>query len=159
MVRIGVISNMVQRGFGNTYGNVFSRDGVEGLVEPDWVPPEVFYGTFAQGVEVGADDLSGELRLALEVLTDAIAIFQQCARARRVRDIARFDEVRRWFGSDDRSWPHSFESICSLFDFDPVELRKILREWYRKGASPVPRTPRRSNHAHRHSIQARDEAV
>ncbi|MEK7649419.1 MAG: hypothetical protein AAB367_00420 [Patescibacteria group bacterium] len=156
MVRIGVISNMVQRGFGNTYGNVFSRDGVEGLLEPDWVPPEVFFGTFAQGIEVGVDDLSGEYRLALAVLEDAIALFQLHACAFGRRDKQQFEEVSAWFTSRDCSWPYSFESICSLFGFDSTELRQNLWKWRRMIVLPVPRTPRRANRVHRHSVQARD---
>ena len=53
---------------------------------------------------------SGEYRLALAILEDAIQIYCMEGAGRRSLQLRR--EAGRWFNSDDRSWCFSFERIC-----------------------------------------------
>jgi len=72
---------------------------------------------------------SGELRLALGVLEDAVHCLE---RNHGARDFLRrlFGwEAEQWFRSKDRGPLFSFESICSILDLDPAEIRGELDRW------------------------------
>jgi len=68
---------------------------------------------------------SGEYRLALAILEDAIQIYCMEGAGRRSLQLRR--EAGRWFNSDDRSWCFSFERICEALGFDPDCIRRGLR--------------------------------
>ncbi len=68
---------------------------------------------------------SGEYRLALAVLHDAIQIYCMEGSGRRNLQLRR--EAGRWLNSDDRSWCFSFERICEALGLDPDCIRRGLR--------------------------------
>ena len=68
---------------------------------------------------------SGEYRLALAILEDAIQIYCMEGAGRRSLQLRR--EAGRWLNSDDRSWCFSFERICEALGLDPDCIRRRLR--------------------------------
>jgi hypothetical protein len=79
-------------------------------------------------LEVGPGSLaarSGEHRLMLAILEDAIAIFVKSVSGSAVnRNDAK--AARAWLESRDRTLPFSFESICDLLGFDACYMRRGL---------------------------------
>lgn len=67
--------------------------------------------------------LSPEQRLMAAVLEDALAIRRRGPRAtgRRARPL--YAEVRRWFASDDVTWPFSFVNVCQGLGLEPTVVR------------------------------------
>jgi hypothetical protein len=67
--------------------------------------------------------LSPEQRLMAAVLEDAINIRRRGPRAagRRARPL--YAEVRRWFASDDTTWPFSFVNVCHGLGLEPTAVR------------------------------------
>jgi len=65
---------------------------------------------------------SGEYRLALAILEDAIQIYCMEGSGRRNLQLRR--EAGRWLSSDDRSWCFSFERICEAVGLDPDCIRR-----------------------------------
>lgn len=70
---------------------------------------------------------SGERRLMLAILEDAIAAagvdpFTSSAKVRALRA-----EARAWLMSDDRAWLFSFANICDALGFDVDYLRRGVR--------------------------------
>lgn len=89
-------------------------------LEPDLILPDQFHrGT--------ARSLSGEQRLMLAVLLDAMHIFTQPVEEWQHEKRRLFVETRRWFESRDRTWLFSFERVCEALDVDPERLRVVLR--------------------------------
>ncbi len=71
----------------------------------------------------------GELRLALGVLEDAVHCLERNHGAREFLPRLLCWEAEQWFKSVDR-WPlFSFESICSILDLDPGEIREEIHRW------------------------------
>jgi len=68
---------------------------------------------------------SGEYRLALAILHDAIQIYCMEGSGRRNLQLRR--EAARWLHSDDRSWCFSFERICETLELEPDCVRRGLR--------------------------------
>ena len=65
---------------------------------------------------------SGEYRLAVAILEDAIQIYCMEGAGRRNLQLRR--EAGRWLNSDDRSWCFSFERICEALGLDPDCIRR-----------------------------------
>ena len=65
---------------------------------------------------------SGEHRLALAILEDAIRIYCNPEGSLRLRR-----ETALWLISDDRSWCFSFERICEALGLEPECVRRSLR--------------------------------
>jgi hypothetical protein len=107
------------------------------LVE-DSVTPDIFFGTIVQGARPHTED-SGERRLMLAVLEDAIASYQKTARPNEDRRKRRaFADVEAWIASRDTIWPFSFENICAVLDIDADNLRQGLSRWRAKQLAAVP---------------------
>ena len=68
---------------------------------------------------------SGEYRLAVAILEDAIQIYCMEGSGRRNLQLRR--EAGRWLSSDDRSWCFSFERICEALGLEPDCIRRGLR--------------------------------
>ncbi len=93
---------------------------VSGL-EADILLPSQFYALR------GGRCFSGEQRLMLAILADAINIFQGCHCSGQATKSRLFREAEEWiFGSDDR-WPFSFVNVCEALGIEPQALRKRLR--------------------------------
>jgi hypothetical protein len=109
-------------------------------------------------------ELSGEHRLMLAILEDAVAIFVKSLSGSAGRREAR--AARAWLESRDHSLPFAFEYICDVLGFDSSCLRRgmwalrtrpadaaarLARGRYRRHSGPVTRSatlrelaPRRS---------------
>lgn len=90
---------------------------------------------------------TGERRLLLAILEEAVHSFlkYRCARSRRGRRL--FDETVDWFWSQEQSWLYSFENICRHLDLDPNYIRGGLRrleEEAGRSLRPLPAKWRRS---------------
>jgi len=72
---------------------------------------------------------SGERRLALAVLEDAIAAFKENIFGDMSQAKQLCDEARQWLWSDDEKWPYSFINICGVFNIEPSAIRRELKKW------------------------------
>lgn len=70
---------------------------------------------------------TGERRLMLSVLEEAVRLFFQHRFARSNRGKKLFSETERWFWSTDRHWLYAFESICDYLGLNPDYLRAGLQ--------------------------------
>lgn len=91
------------------------------FIEATTIVPAQFFGR-----EQGWRDLSGEYRLMIALLEDAIDI---CCRPPWRRSSGRriLRETEVWIASPDRSWVFSFERICEALDLDPDSVRRHVR--------------------------------
>jgi hypothetical protein len=89
-------------------------------LEPDTILPDQFHRT-------GTRSLSGEQKLMLAVLLDAMHIYVQPTEEWQHEKRRLFVETRRWLDSKDRTWLFSYERVCEALDVDPDRLRTILR--------------------------------
>jgi hypothetical protein len=97
-----------------------SEDQTPGAFAPDAIMRSQFFGERGSPVR-----LSGEHRLALAILEDAIDIY--CKREALMRGNRRiYRETARWIHSTDRSWCFSFERICEVLGFDSEYIRRGL---------------------------------
>lgn len=77
---------------------------------------------------------SGEQRLMLAVLEDAIVCLQKNARATSNHGRRMFREAGSWIRSNSQAWPFSFVSICETLNLDPSYLRDGLLAWLERNA-------------------------
>ncbi len=89
-------------------------------LEPDTILPDQFHRNSTRS-------LSGEQRLMLAVLLDAMHIYAQPVEDWQHEKRRLFVETRRWFESTDRTWPCSYERVCEALDVDPDRLRLAMR--------------------------------
>ena len=91
------------------------------LCQADIILPSQYYGS------VGSVGLSGEQRLMLAVLVDAVNVLQSwkgSASARKRRNCA---ETVQWVSARGTCHPFSFESVCDALEIDSELLRSRLR--------------------------------
>ena len=78
---------------------------------------------------------SGEKRLMLAVLEEAVATFQRHIHDDTGRSGRPFRDVEEWFHSKESlSWPFAFENVCHTLEIDPEYLRRGLEVWARTRA-------------------------
>ncbi len=94
------------------------------LLQPDTLLPSQYFSALRRK---GAHE--PERRLVVAVLQDAVDCFQKhlAARDRRARQL--YLDAEEWIGSDDRSWPFSFENVCDLLQINAEYLRRGLLAW------------------------------
>lgn len=94
------------------------------LLQPDTLLPSQYFAALRHK---GAHE--PERRLVVAVLQDAVDCFQKhvAARDRKARQL--FLDAEEWIGSDDRSWPFSFENVCDLLQINAEYLRRGLMAW------------------------------
>jgi hypothetical protein len=107
---------------------------------------------------------SGEKRLMLAVLEEAVATFQRYIYDDTGRSARLFREVEEWFDSTDGiSWPFAFEKVCHTLEIDPEYLRRGLEVWkqtqLRSGKAHRYRFPFRRVNARRSSIALRSSGL
>lgn len=92
----------------------------------------------ASGTRVAA---SGERRLRLAVLADAVACLQRNASAKSRRRRRLFLEAETWIMESDYGSAFSFESVCEALGLDPEYLRDGVRQWcdQQSSRSTIPR--------------------
>ena len=112
------------------------RDAGSGdAAAPAALLPVQFFGTLRQGPH-----RTGEYRLLVALLDDAIRCFKQFAFPRTHRERRLFEETERWI-MDDGSHPSdtaaaplfSFEYVCCVLDVDPAGVRQSLQRWRARG--------------------------
>ena len=94
------------------------------LLQPDTLLPSQYFAALRRK---GAHE--PERRLVIAVLQDAVDCFQKhwAARDRKARQL--YLDAEEWIGSDDRSWPFSFENVCDLLQINSEYLRRGLMTW------------------------------
>ena len=109
-----------------------------GLVEPEVVLPPQFFGTLRRQAPVK----TGEFRLLIALLEDAVHCFQKHALARDRTGQRLFREAEEWMmaeGGDAkvREGPtFSFHYVCEVLGLDEEGVRRALRSGAHAGASP-----------------------
>jgi hypothetical protein len=76
---------------------------------------------------LGSVGLSGEQRLMLAVLVDAINVLQSWQTGGGARKRRNFAEAAQWVNSCGTSHPFSFDSVCDALEIDSELLRSRLR--------------------------------
>jgi hypothetical protein len=102
-------------------------------------------------------ELSGEHRLMLAILEDAVALYVKSLSSEGIVARREAHAARVWLKSRDCSWPFAFESICDLLGFNSSFIRRGLQivrtrpaeaaarfAGRHHGRSPGPATPPRT---------------
>lgn len=109
-------------------------DNFAHLLQPDTLLPSQYFAALKRK---GAHE--PERRLVIAVLQDAVDCFQKHLRARDRKARQLFLDAEEWIGSEDRSWPFSFENICDLLQINAEYLRKGLMAWKERELSGLGR--------------------
>jgi len=108
-----------------------------GLFEPDALLPAQFYAAFR-----GGSGVSGEKRLMLAVLQDALDCYQKYAFATDGQGQQMFADASAWISDGDRSWYFSFENICEILEINPEYLRHGVMLWRQRAVLSANHAPR-----------------
>lgn len=93
--------------------------GNESLM-PETVLPAQFYVSSAKE--------SGEKRLLLAVLEDAIHCLQRYCRSESISQRRLYREAKEWIESGEEK-PYTFHFVCTVLNLDPDKLRAGLKKW------------------------------
>ena len=91
------------------------------LSQADIILPSQYFGA------LGSVGLSGEQRLMLAVLVDAINVLQSWRAASCARKRRNFAEAAQWVNTPGTSYPFSFDSVCDALKIESELLRSRLR--------------------------------
>ena len=91
------------------------------LSPADIILPAQYFGTMGNG------GLSGEQRLMLAVLIDAINVLQSWQGGKNMRKRRDFAEAAQWVNTCGTSHPFSFDSVCDALEIDSELVRSRLR--------------------------------
>jgi len=91
------------------------------LSQADIMLPSQYFGA------TGSSGLSGEQRLMLAVLVDAINLLQSWKGSGSARKRRDFAEAAQWINSPGTTHPFSFDSVCDALEIDSELLRARLR--------------------------------
>jgi hypothetical protein len=134
---------------------------VERLVSLNQVLPSQYFD------RSGGHRLTGEQRLMLALLADALNVYQQGVLSRNTRKRLLFVDAERWIAAGPKSrHAFSFDTVCDALGIDPSLLRRRMLAWKHerrrnletRAATPHLRlkiTPRKSHlsqHRHRTPI-------
>src|SRR5262245_38296511 len=72
---------------------------------------------------------SGEEKLMLAVLRDAVGCFQENALSEYPWQQKLFQQVQDWILDKNQKWFFSFENICETLELDPDYIRRGLHAW------------------------------
>lgn len=106
----------------------FDRPSMEPHGSADTVPDQLLPVQFTELLQ-RSSERSGEQRLMVAVLEEAIRSFCQWAGAPGMRAQRLFGETAEWFASHDVSWPFAFENVSDALALDPEWIRRLLRRW------------------------------
>jgi hypothetical protein len=112
------------------------EDRLAGLFQPDTLLPSQFFDRLRRRTE-----FTGERRLIIAVLEDAVDVYRKHAASREGRGRQLFREAEAWIEDTDRGWFFSFENICDVLGLDADYLRRGLRAWKERarGEGSTPR--------------------
>ena len=88
---------------------------------------------------VGSGGLSGEQRLMLAVLVDAINVLQSWQGGGSARKRRNFAEAAQWVNTRGTSHPFSFDSVCDALEIDSELVRSRLSVWTVRSANSARR--------------------
>ena len=91
------------------------------LWQADIILPSQYFGA------LGSVGPSGEQRLMLAVLADAINVLHSGQGGDSACERLNFDEAAQWVNSPGTARPFSFDSVCDALEIDPELLRSRLR--------------------------------
>jgi hypothetical protein len=91
------------------------------LSQMDIILPSQYFGA------LGEAGLSGEQRLMLAVLVDAINVLQSWQGGGSARKRRNFAEAAQWVNTPGTNYPFSFDSVCDALELDSGLLRSRLR--------------------------------
>lgn len=91
------------------------------LSQADIILPSQYFGT------VGSVAPSGEQRLMLAVLVDAINVLQSWKGSGSARKRRNFAEAAQWVNTPGTSHPFAFDSVCDALEIESELLRSRLR--------------------------------
>jgi hypothetical protein len=91
------------------------------LSQADIILPSQYFGA------IGSVGLSGEQRLMLAVLVDAINVLQSWQSGGSARKRRNFAEAGQWVNTHGTNHPFSFDSVCDALEIDSELLRSRLR--------------------------------
>jgi hypothetical protein len=91
------------------------------MPETDIILPSQYFGS------IGSVGLSGEQRLMLAVLVDAINVLQSWKGTGSAHKRRNFAEAAQWVNTRGTSHPFSFDCVCDALDIDSELLRSRLR--------------------------------
>jgi hypothetical protein len=91
------------------------------LSQMDIILPSQYFGA------LGSVGVSGEQRLTLAVLIDAINVLQSWQGGGSARKRRNFAEAAQWVNTRGTSYPFSFDSVCDALNIDSGLLRSRLR--------------------------------
>jgi hypothetical protein len=91
------------------------------LSQADIILPSQYFGA------LGSAGLSGEQRLMLAVLVDAINVLQSWRGGSSARKRRNFAEAAQWVNTPGTSYPFSFDSVCDALEIESELLRSRLR--------------------------------
>ena len=72
---------------------------------------------------------SGEHRLLIAIMQDAVECFQKHIHARDSKRRQLYVDAESWISSDDYSGTFSFNNVCDLLGMSPEYLRQGLIDW------------------------------
>jgi hypothetical protein len=72
---------------------------------------------------------TGEERLMLAVLQDAVKCFQEHVLAQHLWEKTLFQEAENWILEKNTNWFFSFENICETLELNPDYIRRGLLVW------------------------------
>ena len=94
------------------------------LSETDIILPSQYFGL------VGSIGMSGEQRLMLALLTDAINVYQKGVLSRRARARRLYVDAEQWMLAERLSSNAlSFNTVCEALGIDAAMLRRRIIDW------------------------------
>jgi|SRR5579885_162052 hypothetical protein len=114
------------------YGSDAVLDGVIGLHQ---ILPSQYFD------DSGGHRLTGEQRLMLALLADAINVYQQGVTSRSTRKRLLYVDSERWIMAENQNrHAFSFETVCESLGINPAVLRRRMIEWKHKVRHGAPVT-------------------
>ena len=95
-----------------------------GVLAPDTILPSQYFGALR-----GRTEMSGERRLMVAILEDALRCFQKHVGDQDAKGRQLFLDAEEWIMTDNPTWFFSFPNVCSTLDLDPDYVRQGLAKW------------------------------
>ena len=97
-------------------------EGAAAIFAPDTLLPSQYFDRVRERT-----GRSGEHRLMVAVLEDAVSMYLKHAGATSAPHAELFREAEEWIEERDSTWCFSFENVCAVLDLDAEYLRGGLR--------------------------------
>ena len=123
-----------------------------GVLAPDTMLPTQFFAAWR-----GAAQVSGERRLMVAVLEDALHCYQKYVDSEDPRHRQLFAEAEEWIDADEPTWFFSFQNVCHTLDLNTDYVREGLHKWRDARRSAAASPARATSLAGRRSPAADDE--